>query len=144
MERPRLDALFKPDQIFESNDAKFLSRLTGDTRFDRKSAKVEANGLAVCLSALGNGPAVEGGVIAVGIENDGRITGCKSLSARRLQEIESSGRDLCHDGRFETRRVEVVNDRGDQGSPQPRHADPWSPNGGRKRGPRLAVGQSYR
>lgn len=113
MERPSLDALFKPDQIFESDDGNFISRLTEDTRFDRKSAKVEANGLAVCLSAFGNGPAVEGGVVAVGIENDGRVSGCKDLSERRLQEIESCGRDLCHDGRFATRRIEVTNSKGE-------------------------------
>jgi len=65
--------------------------------------------LAVCLSAFGNGPAAEGGVVAVGIEKDGRVSGCKHLSEHRIQEIESAGRDRCPDGRFATRRVNVKN-----------------------------------
>ena len=109
LEQPTLDALFKPDQIFASNDGAFLCRLTEDTRFDRKSGKVERNGLAQCLSAFGNGPAVEGGVLAVGIEKDGTVTGCAHLGESRLQEIETAGYDMCPDGRFETRRVPVVN-----------------------------------
>jgi ATP-dependent DNA helicase RecG len=113
LEKPRLDALFKPDQIFESDDGSLIARLTEDTRFDRKSGKVDGNGLAVCLSAFGNGPAVEGGVVAVGIEKDGRVTGCRHLSEARLQEIETAGRDRCPDGRFSTRRVNVTNDAGE-------------------------------
>ncbi|USU05307.1 hypothetical protein NF701_00425 [Sphingomonadaceae bacterium OTU29THOMA1] len=113
LEKPRLDALFKPDQIFESDDPAFICRLTEDTRFDRKSGRIDANGLAVCLSAFGNGPAVEGGVVAVGIEKDGRVTGCKRLAEHKLQEIESGGRDNCPDGRFETRRVDILNESGE-------------------------------
>lgn len=112
LEKPQLDALFKPDQIFESNDGNFVCRLTEDTRFDRKSGRVDANGLAVCLSAFGNGPAAEGGVIPVGIEKNGGVTGCARLSEAKLQEIESAGRDHCPDGRFTTRRVAVTNDNG--------------------------------
>jgi ATP-dependent DNA helicase RecG len=112
MEKPRLDALFKPDQIFESDDADFICRLTEDTRFDRKSGRVDAGGLAVCLSAFGNGPAAEGGVIAVGIEKNGQVSGCAHLSESKIQEIEAAGRDQCPDGRFETRRIAVINDKG--------------------------------
>lgn len=113
LEKPRLDALFKPDQIFESDDPGFICRLTEDTRFDRKSGRIDSNGLAVCLSAFGNGPAVEGGVVAVGIEKDGKVTGCASLSEAKLQEIETAGRDQCPDGRFETRRIEILNFKGE-------------------------------
>lgn len=113
MEQPRLDALFKPDQIFESEDADFVCRLTEDTRFDRKSGRIDGKGLAVCLSGFGNGPAVEGGVVAVGIEKDGRVTGCRHLTEARLQEIESAGRDRCPDGRFATRRLAIQNEKGE-------------------------------
>lgn len=113
LERPTLDALFKPDQIFESDDGDFITRLTEDTRFDRKSGRIDAQGLAVCLSAFGNGPAVEGGVIAVGIEKNGRVSGCKSLSEAKLQQIETAGRDICPDGRFNTRRLAIANDAGE-------------------------------
>lgn len=113
MEKPQLDALFKPDQIFESEDSEFIARLTEDTRFDRKSGRIDGNGLAICLSAFGNGPAVEGGVVAVGIEKDGRITGCATLSEAKLHDIETAGRDRCPDGRFTTKRVPITNDEGE-------------------------------
>jgi ATP-dependent DNA helicase RecG len=113
LERPTLDALFKPDAIFGTDNGQFITALKEDTRFDRKSGRVDAKGLAVCLSGFGNGPAVEGGVVAVGIEKNGTVTGCKHLSETRLQEIESAGRDLCPDGRFETRKVGVTNYKGE-------------------------------
>lgn len=109
LERPTLDALFKPDKIFASDDGPFICRLREDTRFDRKSGKIERSGLAQCLSAFGNGPAVEGGVVAVGIEKNGVVSGCAHLSEARLQEVETAGYDMCPDGRFETRRLSVVN-----------------------------------
>ena len=52
LERPTLDALFKPDEIYATNDGAFIGRLSEDTRFDRKSGRVGGNGLAQCLSAL--------------------------------------------------------------------------------------------
>ena len=67
LDRP-VEGLFKPDQIFDTQDATLLTRLTEDDRFDRKSGRVQARGLATCLSAFGNGPSILGGVIAVGIE----------------------------------------------------------------------------
>lgn len=112
LERPTLGGLLEPDHIF-SGDGDFIASLPEDTRFDRKSARIDAHGLAVCLSAFGNGPAAEGGVVAIGIEKDGRITGCKSVHPNKLQEIEFMGRDHCPDGRFSTRRVAVTNDKGE-------------------------------
>jgi hypothetical protein len=38
-----------------------------DKRFDRKSAKIQPKYLAKYLSGFGNGPFVEGGVLALGV-----------------------------------------------------------------------------
>lgn len=112
LEQPSLEALFEPDAIFASDDGALFARLTEDTRFDRKSARIQANALANLLSAFGNGPAAEGGVVAIGIEDDESISGCKSLAPRQLAELEQAGRDRCPDGRFQTRRVAVKNKSG--------------------------------
>ena len=109
LEKPTLDALFKPDDIFNSNDGEFISRLSEDSRFDRKSVRVQGNTLAILLSAFGNGPAAEGGVVAVGIADDGSIEGCHSAPKKHIADIETSGRDRCPDGRFLTKRVPVTN-----------------------------------
>lgn len=113
IERPSLEALFKPDALYESDNIGFLSSLPEDTRFERKSAKVGGAALATLLSAFGNGPAVEGGVVAIGITDDGRIEGCKALGEERLAEVETAGRERCPDGRFTSRRVAVKNAKGE-------------------------------
>src|SRR5437016_1576506 len=100
LEKPTLEALFAPDHIFHSDDWEFVAKHPENTRFDRKSAMIATRDLAICLSAFGNGPAVEGGVVAIGIEKDGRVTGCNRVSPHKVQELEYMGRDNCHDGRF--------------------------------------------
>ena len=109
LEQPSAEALLKPDQIYASDDPALIARLTEDNRYDRKSAGVQSNALAVAVSASGNGPSIYGGVIAVGIRNDRAIEGCKHLNEARLQEIERAGGDRCPLGRFETRRIPTIN-----------------------------------
>lgn len=112
LERPTIEGLAKPDQVYTSEDWEFVTGHPENTRFDRKSAKIAAVGLAECLSAFGNGPAVEGGVVVIGVEKDGTVTGCKATSPEKLQQLEFMGRDHCPDGRFVTNRLEVKNVRG--------------------------------
>ncbi|MBN9563688.1 MAG: putative DNA binding domain-containing protein [Alphaproteobacteria bacterium] len=112
LERPTVEGLVKPDQVFGSDDWKFVVGHPENTRFDRKSARIAPMGLAECLSAFGNGPAVEGGVVVIGVEKDGTVTGCSSLSEEKLQQLEFMGRDHCPDGRFATNRLSVVNAEG--------------------------------
>ena len=114
LEKPTLEALAKPAQIFESEDVEFVAALAEDTRFERKSARVQPNELAICLSAFGNGPAVEGGVVAIGIENDKTITGCNSIGESKWQELEFMGRDSCPAGRFSTKRLAARNKNGEE------------------------------
>lgn len=90
LERPTVEGLIKPDQLFESQDWRFVAAQPENTIFDRKSSRIAPVDLATCLSAFGNGPAVEGGIVAIGIEKNGTITGCKSLFDDHL-EIESPG-----------------------------------------------------
>lgn len=109
LERPTVEALVKPEQVFTSEDWRFVTSHPENTRFDRKSAKIAPVGLAECLSAFGNGPAVEGGVVVIGVEKDGTVTGCSSIPQEKLQQLEFMGRDHCPDGRFVTNRLEVTN-----------------------------------
>lgn len=112
LDRPPIEALFKPDQIYESDDPYLFVRLTEDTRFDRKSGSTDFKNLAKYLSAFGNGPSVDGGVLAIGIEKDGAISGCNHLSQGQLSAVESVGHSFCPDGRAVTRRLKVTNAKG--------------------------------
>ena len=105
LERPTLDALLSPDELFECNDPSLLASLPEDNRLERKGNKVSERTLAECLSAFGNGPSVLGGIVIVGIEDAGHISGCKELSISRLQEIECCGMQSCPAGRFQCKRI---------------------------------------
>lgn len=113
IEKESIEGLYSVDQIYESSDYELFTRLTEDNRFDRKRATLDSKKMAIMLSSFGNGPSVDGGVIALGIENDKSISGCKSLSETELQKLERFGSDLCPDGRFSTQRLSVVNAKGE-------------------------------
>lgn len=53
--------------------------------FDRKSARIEMKNLASIVSSFAN---ANGGLIVVGIENDGLITGFKSIGYDKLNELQ--------------------------------------------------------
>lgn len=55
----------------------------------------------------------DGGLIAVGIEDKGEISGCKSLSQSELNEREQAGRTYCPDARFASKLVPVTNLKGE-------------------------------
>jgi len=113
IDRPPIEELFKPDQIYDADDSSLFIRLKEGPKFDRKSGGVSPRKLATYLSAFGNGPSIHGGVLAVGIEKDGEISGCNKLSEESLSGVEGCGHSICPDGRFQTRRLPVVNSNGD-------------------------------
>ncbi|WP_082659265.1 ATP-binding protein [Aureimonas sp. AU40] len=113
LEKQSLDNLASADDLYKSNDVSLLLRQTESNCFDRKSARIQPDQLAICLSAFGNGPSVHGGVILIGVENDGRVTGCLSQSTDKIQQLEFMGRDSCPSGRFQTKRLGVQNFRGE-------------------------------
>lgn len=114
LERPPIEALLSAEQIYWEDDFHLFCRLIEDKRFDRKSAKIQPKELAKYLSGFGNGPYVDGGVLAIGIEKDGSVTGCKYLDQNRISELEQLGSSFCPDGRFETRRIKATNLKGEE------------------------------
>ena len=59
--------------------------------FDRKSAKIDAKSLAVHLIAFAN---ADGGTLAIGVEDDGEITGIDGY-AENINELLRAPFDLC-------------------------------------------------
>ena len=59
--------------------------------FDRKSAKIDAKALAVLLVAFAN---ADGGIAAIGVENDGEITGVDGM-LEHVNELLRAGLDYC-------------------------------------------------
>jgi hypothetical protein len=74
-DEPTLEALYTPEQIYTSDDPSLYSRLEENPHFERKGRRIAPRDLAEPLSAFGNGPHISGGVVAIGIANDGSIEG---------------------------------------------------------------------
>ena len=74
--------------------------------FDRKSARIDAKTLAIHLIAFAN---ADGGIIAVGVEDDGTITGIDG-HAEHINELLRAPFDFCKPSvRVETERLSCVN-----------------------------------
>lgn len=66
-----------------------IQRTTEFQVFDRKSAKIDAKALAVLLVAFAN---ADGGTAAVGVENNGEITGVDGMQ-ENVNELLRAGLD---------------------------------------------------
>jgi ATP-dependent DNA helicase RecG len=104
-------ALVSPDEIYQNAEA-YIELLKEDRRFERKSPKTSPRMLGeYCCMWANSLP--DGGLIAVGIEDKGGISGCKALSQTELNEREQAGKIYCPDARFSSKLVPVTNDRGE-------------------------------
>ena len=48
-----------------------------------------------------------GGLIVIGVENDGTVSGCLSVGTDKNLEFEQAGSLQCHDARFDTSRIKA-------------------------------------
>jgi ATP-dependent DNA helicase RecG len=104
--------LLTPEEIYALADQKLVQLLREDKRIERKPSGIQAKFLAEYFSMWANTPP-DGGLIVVGIENDGGIiNGCAGLHHNRLNDLESSGRQFCHDAKYISKRVPVKRDDG--------------------------------
>lgn len=103
-----LDALdlLTAEAIYSRADQALLEKVREDRRVERKPAGTHAPvvGDYVCMWANTQG----GGLIVLGIEDDGRVSGCAALSPSRVNALEQAGRTYAPDARYETRRVSAV------------------------------------
>jgi ATP-dependent DNA helicase RecG len=103
-------ALLTVQEIYAQANEDLLERLGEDRRVERKPAGIHSADLAKCFSMFAN-TKPDGGIIIVGMENDGAITGCARLSRDKLNSLERTGDTYCPDAKHETRRLAVA--RGD-------------------------------
>src|SRR5690242_1307020 len=104
--------LLTPIEIYKLAGQRLLRVLREDKRVERKPAGIHARALGEYFSMWANSPP-DGGLIVVGIENDGRVlSGGSKLSPSQLNDLESSGRNFCPDAKYECKRVPVVREDG--------------------------------
>ena len=103
----RLLALMTADEIFDTGDADLLQRLREDRRVERKPGNTHCRALGDYFSMWAN-TAPDGGIIVLGLEDDGRVSGCRWMSENALNDLEQAGRIHCPDARYKSRRVAVI------------------------------------
>src|SRR5262249_12790981 len=97
-----------PDEIYRAADQKLLESIPReDRRIEWKPPGIHPKALGEYFSIWAN-TVPSGGIIAIGIENDGEISGCASLSPDRINDLERSGYVYCPEAKYESKRVQVV------------------------------------
>jgi ATP-dependent DNA helicase RecG len=104
---PSLPQLWSPDDIYAAADADIVRRFGEDHRVERKRATVSKRDLADYLSMWAN-TQPNGGVVFIGVADDGSIFGCKGTAENHLSDLRSV-REYCPDARIEFRDIPVLN-----------------------------------
>jgi ATP-dependent DNA helicase RecG len=106
------EQLMSADEIFENADEALLKRLKEDRRIERKPSGYSGSNLGEYICMWANTPP-EGGLIAIGILDDGSIEGCKHLSIEHLNKVEKTAYTFCPDASCQNKRISVYNKTGE-------------------------------
>lgn len=100
-------AIWTPRDIWARLNQQIIEYLGEDRRFERKGCrKIGLDDLATYYSTFSNTP--DGGLIIYGVENDGEIVGCNSLSQNQLNDIETVHLTRCPLAKPEFKRFSVI------------------------------------
>ena len=98
------------DQVWGSANADLLRVLTENRRVERKPVGIHAPDLAEYFSMWAN-TAAEGGLVAVGVSDDGQFTGCLNIETAHINRLEKEAHDMCPDAHVECRHIDVQRDK---------------------------------
>ena len=100
-------ALLSVDEIYAQATTSFLRSLPEDRRIERKPARVHAEHLGnIYFPMWANTP--DGGLLVIGMDDDGTVSGCHSLSQGKLNDLERAGHVYCPDARYISKRVQAI------------------------------------
>ena len=100
-------ALLTVDEIYAAASQSLFEKLHEDRRIERKPAGIHARQLGEYFCMWANTP-TEGGIIAVGVENDGSMSGCSEKAQSHINDLEKAGQIFCPEARYESKPVRVV------------------------------------
>jgi ATP-dependent DNA helicase RecG len=103
--------LLSAGEIYDSANQSLLEELREDGRVERKSVGIHSQQLGDYFSMWAN-TKPDGGIIVIGQENDGIISGCLKASVSHVNEIERAGDIYSPDARFTLKRIPVKNNSG--------------------------------
>jgi ATP-dependent DNA helicase RecG len=103
--------LISVGEIYTAASDSLLPQIKEDRRIERKPATYQPKALGDYFSMWAN-TMPEGGVIVVGIENDGAISGCSKVGTTHINKLERVGDVYCPDARYESKRIRVSTSKG--------------------------------
>jgi ATP-dependent DNA helicase RecG len=103
--------LMSVDEIYEQITQPLLSELEEDNRFERKPPGVSGRLLGEYFAMYAN-TEPDGGMIGIGIEDDGSITGLNQYEQKRINDLEKAGSIYCPQAKYKMKRVPVINKKG--------------------------------
>lgn len=109
---PQPNQLLEPDEIFQLDDASALQLIEEDRRVERKRASASVRDLGEYVVMWAN-TQPSGGLIVVGMDDDGSISGCTRVSQDKINAIEKVADTYCPEARIQTRRIGATNSRGE-------------------------------
>jgi len=112
-EQSSLPSLLSVSEIYEKADQSLLQELKEDRRIERKPVGFGADALGIYYSMWANTPP-EGGLIALGVEDNGIISGCLKSEIKHINRIEESWDVYCPDARCESKRIPVQRANGEE------------------------------
>ena len=99
------------DDIYDNASGDVIRQFGEDQRIERKPARFDPRQLGDYFSIYANRPP-HGGVIFVGVSDNGDIEGCAKLDKKRLDDLEQAGRVYCPDARYDSKRVPIYTEAG--------------------------------
>ncbi len=93
-------------EIYETATQTLLEKLKEDRRIERKPVGIHARELGDYIVMYAN-TAPHGGVIVIGQENDGTLSGCAKADTEKINDIELAGNIYCPDVRYDIKRVHI-------------------------------------
>ncbi len=102
-----LRELWTPDDIYTAlikDGTSILTEFSEDSRIEWKSAKYPTRDLADYFSMWANTQPY-GGLVVIGLEKGGDISGCHAIGSQKIAEFECVGPDHCPDAQYDIRRI---------------------------------------
>jgi ATP-dependent DNA helicase RecG len=98
--------LLSVTEIYKLANQSILEELKEDRRIERKPIGIHRSNLGEYFSMWANTKS-DGGIIVIGQENDGTMSGCIKGGQNHINEIEKVGNIYCPDARYDMKRVNV-------------------------------------
>jgi ATP-dependent DNA helicase RecG len=105
--------LYSPTELYSILDEDLLEKLKEDKRIERKPVSVQCRALDYCFSMWSNAKP-DGGIIVIGQEDNGAITGCASAGTTHINDLERAPLVYCPDAKYSTKRIPAMNSKGTQ------------------------------